>query len=256
MLDWEGCFNVRDVGGLPTADGQTVRHGALVRADSLTRLTEAGCATARAHGISVVIDLRSSHEFAEGEPVIRRLRSGPALETAGPHPFCALDGVVYRQMRLRDYSDEEFTARVRSAKSQVDIYRMIIRDGAAAFARVAREVIAAPPGAVVVHCSVGKDRTGLIVAVLLSAVGVPDEAIAADYARSEECLRPFADFRRALGVAPSGPEPAAEHLKAPVDQMMTLLAELRDQYGGAADYLRAGGLSDAELAALRRRLVG
>src|SRR4051812_12375039 len=128
MLDWEGCFNVRDLGGLPTVDGRCTRPGALVRADSLTRLTEPGCAAAREYGISAVIDLRSAHELGEGEPLIRRRPSGPTLELAGTHPFCAVDGVVYRQLRLRDFPDEEFAERVRDCTTQEQVYRSILRD--------------------------------------------------------------------------------------------------------------------------------
>ncbi len=78
MLDWEGCFNVRDVGGLPTADGRATRFGILVRADSLARLTEAGCLAARDYGLATIVDLRSQREVDETR-VIRRLATGVAL---------------------------------------------------------------------------------------------------------------------------------------------------------------------------------
>jgi protein-tyrosine phosphatase len=253
VLDWEGCFNVRDLAGLPTVDGRQIRDGALVRADSLNRLTEAGCAAARRHGISAVIDLRSAHELGQDEPLIRRRPGGPTLEQAGAHPFCAVEGVIYRQLRLRDFPDEEFAARVRDCTTQEQVYRSILRDGAGSFARIAREAIAAPPGAVVVHCAIGKDRTGLLIGVLLSAVGVPDDVVAADYARSAECLQPMRAFRASLGD-PVRQFLSDDHLSPP-ETMLSLLAELRAGWGGADGYLRAGGLADEELAALRRRLV-
>jgi protein-tyrosine phosphatase len=254
VLDWEGCFNVRDLGGLPTVDGRETRYRALVRADNLVRLTDEGCRAARAFGMSAVIDLRSSDELAEGDPVIRRLPGGPRLDTAGPHPFCALDGVVYQQMRLRDFPDEEFAERVRGLTSQEQVYRMSLRGGATAFARIARAVVAAPPGAVVIHCNVGKDRTGLLVGVLLSAVGVTDDAVAADYGLSEGCLRPMREFRQTLAT-PVRQFTADEHLSPP-DLMVCLLAELHEAHSGAAGYLRSGGLGEDELERLRRRLVG
>jgi len=57
------------------------------------------------------------------------------------------------------------------------------------FAAVFRAMIAAKPGAVLFHCQAGKDRTGIVTALLLSLVGVPDSIIAADYAESQVCLR-------------------------------------------------------------------
>jgi protein tyrosine/serine phosphatase len=256
VLAWEGCFNVRDLGGLPTVDGRTTRCGALVRADSLCRLTEAGCRAARDHGLSLVIDLRSQREIDERH-VIRRLAAGSALAPAGEHPFCPAgahpDGIAYRRMRLWT-SDEAFWARVRAATSQMHIYKIILDEGAPGFAALAREVIAAPPGAVVVHCQVGKDRTGLAVALLLSAVGVTDDAIAADYALSARYLQPYLDYRRTLGVAPES-EPA-NGMTSPPETMLALLAEMRESSGGAVGYLRAGGLTEEDLGTLRRRLIG
>lgn len=195
--------------------------------------------------------------MSEGAPVIRRLVSGPVLDRLGTHPFRAYEGITYRQMRLRDGTDEEFFARVRAATSQMGIYRMILADGAGPIARIAREIVVAPPGAVVVHCHIGKDRTGLAIGMLLSAVGVTDEAVAADYALSADRLQPMRNFRRSLdgAAAAAGAAPPDSHLTSPPETMLALLAELRETHGGAAGYLRAGGLTDEELARLRRRLV-
>ena len=106
---------------------------------------------------------------------------------------------------------------------------------------------------VAVHCQVGKDRTGLVVALVLGAVGVTDEAIAADYALSAEYLRPYLDFRRTLDQAPRS-EPG-HGMSSPPETMRALLAELRET-GGVAAYLRTGGLTGSELGALERRLIG
>jgi len=254
MLDWEGCFNVRDLGGLPTADGRATRRGALVRADSLVRLTAVGCRAACDHGVGLVVDLRTQPE-ADEPRVIRRLPAGPVLDAAGAHPFAPGGGheagVLYRRMALWD-ADEAFLAGIRAAGSQMEIYRLILDGGAARFAAVAR-LVAAAPGAAVVHCQIGKDRTGLVAAVLLAAVGVADEAIAADYALSAPCLAPYLAFRRSLGVAPAS-EPA-NGMTSPPETMLALLDELRRTHGGAAGYLRAGGLADDELETLQERLL-
>jgi protein-tyrosine phosphatase len=258
MLDWEGCFNVRDLGGLPTVDGGAMRSGVLVRADSLSRLTEVGCRAARGHSVSTVIDLRSADEVDDRSHLIRRLAAGPALDLAGDHPFGAGgafgDGVLYRWLTLWDANDDQFRARLASAGSQMEIYRILLDVGLRPFAEVARTIATAAPGAVVVHCHIGKDRTGLSVALVLSAVGVTDQAIAADYALSAACLAPLRAYRRTLDPPPNS-EPHDRSYSAPPESLLALLGELRDAHGGAAGYLRAGGLTEPELAALRSRLV-
>jgi hypothetical protein len=202
-----------------------------------------------------VVDLRTQSEVDEPR-IIRRLATGAVLDRASEHPFCPdglwCDGVLYRRMTLWG-ADAAFWARIRAAASQMEIYRLILAQGACRFADVAR-LVATAPVPVVVHCQVGKDRTGLVVALLLSAVGVTDEAIAADYALSAGCLQPYLDLRRTLAAPPSS-EPA-HGMTSPPETMAALLGELRRTDGGAAAYLGAGGLREDELAALRRRLVG
>jgi protein-tyrosine phosphatase len=123
---------------------------------------------------------------------------------------------------------------------------------AAAFAAVAR----APEGIVVVHCMGGKDRTGLLVALLLHAAGVDDAQIAADYALSEERLRP----RHEAWLAEAGTEAERERVRqiaaTPAESMLGVLRELERRYGSVEAYLRAGGVGDEELEAVRKRLRG
>ena len=123
---------------------------------------------------------------------------------------------------------------------------------AAAFGAVAR----APDGAVVVHCMGGKDRTGLLVALLLHVAGVDDEDIAADYAVSEERLRPRSD----VFLAEAGTEAERERIRrisaTPAEAMVSVLEELGQRYGSVESYLRAGGVGDEELELVRKRLRG
>jgi protein tyrosine/serine phosphatase len=123
---------------------------------------------------------------------------------------------------------------------------------AAAFAAVAH----APDGAVVVHCMGGKDRTGLLVALLLRVAGVDDAQIADDYALSEERLRP----RHEAWLAEAGTEAERERIKriaaTPAESMLGVLTELERRYGSVDAYLRAGGLGEEELELVRKRLRG
>jgi protein tyrosine/serine phosphatase len=123
---------------------------------------------------------------------------------------------------------------------------------AAAFGAVAR----APEGVVVIHCMGGKDRTGLLVALLLNVAGVDDLEIAADYAVSEERLRP----RHESWLAEAGTEAERERIgriaATPAASMLAVLEELERRYGSGEGYLRAGGLGDEELELVRKRLRG
>ena len=167
-LSWPDCRNVRDLGGLPTASGGRIRAGALIRADSLSRLTEEGVALVKAAGVRRIIDLRN-------------------VEEATDHPFGAqLD--LYRLAPMIDPAREP--DRNKSAeRSLADIYCSSVERNARSIVESVVAIADAPPGTVVVHCAVGKDRTGMIVALALSVAGVADEVVAQDYAASTECLR-------------------------------------------------------------------
>ncbi|MET7396550.1 tyrosine-protein phosphatase [Dactylosporangium sp. NPDC005572] len=213
-LDWPGLRNARDLGGLPTRDGGRVRHGAVVRADSPHALTAAGIAALRAHGVTRVIDLRCADEA--------RLR--PNVLAGDP---------MYRLIPFTDPDDDP--ADELSDLAGVDeLYRCRIAGDARRVVTAVAAVADAPPGAVLVHCQAGQDRTGMLVALLLRVAGVPDDVIAADYAFSSVCWD-----------SPGECEPEA---------ILSMLALVDDRWGSADDYLLTHGLSPAQLHALRTRL--
>jgi protein tyrosine/serine phosphatase len=113
----------------------------------------------------------------------------------------------------------------------------------------------AAPGAVLVHCAAGKDRTGLVVALALSVAGADDETIAADYAVTGERLAPFVE--KYLATIEDEKQRAfwRGHQGTPMEFMLDVLDHLERTYGGVEPYLRAGGLTDEQLRALRERLV-
>jgi protein tyrosine/serine phosphatase len=233
-LTWSGCRNVRDLGGLPTADGGSVRPRALVRADSLTQLDEDGVAAVRAYVVSRIIDLRAG--AGDGSP---------------PHPFA--DDDTYRSVPWIDV-DREPERDPAAERDLADLYRgsldrNVVRVGAAV-----RAFTEAPPGPVVVHCAAGKDRTGMLVAVLLELAGVPREAVLADYALSADLL----GIAEILDTLDEDTRRQAERYSwSEPETLQSALEHLDAVYGGARGYLRdACGLSDAELDAARDRLVG
>jgi protein-tyrosine phosphatase len=236
LLAWEGCYNARDVGGYPTADGRRTRWGALLRSDLLCRLTERGHDQLRASGVGTVIDLRSDNE----------------LET-DPSPFCAnvlAESVPrYLNVPVFDWDDQATMARLRGVvRTHGDDYCILIDGFRRCFGRILQAIADSPPGGVLVHCHAGKDRTGIVVALVLALVGVPDEVIVEDYAASEQHLRRLAEEQRRMGVP-------VMHSRAPREAMVQMLGCLARAHGGAGSYARAAGLDDAAIARLRDRLI-
>jgi protein-tyrosine phosphatase len=222
-LEWDGCVNVRDLGGLRTADGCEIRRGALVRADAVDRLTAAGWAALREHGIRTVIDLRNDDEI---QPDVAPRPAG--LSTLR----LPLDGIEDREFWDQWTTGPQFGTPC--------YYRPFFDRFPQRTAVVISAIARARPGGVLVHCAAGRDRTGLISMLVLALVGVMPEEIAADYALSADCLGPNPEIDAFL---------VGEGMTAS-DAMIAVLASL-----DAEGYLRAAGVGDDELAALRRRLL-
>ncbi|MBB4753724.1 tyrosine-protein phosphatase [Actinoplanes lobatus] len=226
-LDWDGCWNVRDLGGLPAGDGRAVRHGAVVRADSLDRLSPAGWVSLHDHGIRTVVDLREPDEWT----------------AAVTRP----EGITVVRVPLDDNDDAEFWYSI--IDDDVDgtplYYRPFLERKAARCVAAVTVVARAVPGGVVVHCGIGRDRTGLVSLLLLALAGVGAEAIIDDYTVSEERLRRYFE---------DDDDPVAARLAS----RGTTIAEALNELLGAIDVeacLLAAGLMPGDLAALRERLL-
>ena len=229
-LDWPGLANARDLGGLPASGGR-IREGALIRSESLTRLGEGGTDQVRAAGVSRVLDLR---------------RPG---ESPDVHPFAA-DDATYVNLPVEDPADPKGVA-----STMLDLYLEMLDVRPDLFADALVAIAEAPPGAVVVHCAAGKDRTGLVVGLALSVAGVDAEDVAADYAVTEERMqRHFEEYLAGLDSAEAR-EHARVYQETPAENLRVVLEHLEEKYGGVEAYLRQGGMTDAQLEALRDRLV-
>lgn len=229
-LDWPGLVNARDLGGLPLKDGN-VREGALIRSESLTRLDEGGVESLREAGVSRVLDLR---------------RPG---ESPDPHPFAG-DDATYVNLPVEDPADIK-----RHTGPMVDLYLDMVDARPELFAAALAAIADAPPGAVVVHCAGGKDRTGLVTALALTVAGAAKEVVAADYALTEERLEPLMREHLAKIVDEALREQFREYQSTPAANMITVLEHLEKEHGSVEAYLRAGGLTVEQLSALRERLV-
>jgi len=230
-LDWEGCFNVRDLGGLRAAGGRVVRHGAVVRGDQANRLTAAGWTALQAHGVRTIVDIR--------DPTERK-------PDAAPRPV----ELVTVELPLEDQTDTAFWEQWRRFSCTPLYYRAFLGHAQAQMAAIFAAIAEAEPGGVLIHCGAGRDRTGLVMLVLLALLGVSPEEIAADHALSAERLRAL--------FAQEGREDedlrAQEQLR---EASTTARAEILSILEGfdAAAYLRAGGLREDQLAAIRNRLL-
>lgn len=229
-LAWDGCRNVRDLGGLPMGDGGTTLFGRVVRSDNPSRLTTVGWEGLRAAGVRTVITLRTLGTTDDE-----------------PDPAMVPDVVVIERVDLEDATDPEFRRRCidtgvwMTPLEWSEMLRYWPERCAAAVAAVAR----ARDGGVVISCGIGRDRTGLVAFLLQAVVGVTAEAIAQDWSHS---------IGRLVGDPLAGEMPASQVLER---EGSTVEAAVRSALDlDVESRLREGGLSAADLASVRNRLVG
>ncbi|MRG60045.1 protein-tyrosine-phosphatase [Agromyces sp. CFH 90414] len=240
--------NLRDLGGIPI-DGGVLRSGLAIRADDLALVTEADAAALVAGGLTAVIDLRTGDEAA-------MTGRGPlaALPVAYHHlPLMASIGAGMPRGELPAFDHV----------SMGEMYAAMV-ERAAPHLVGALAVIALSPGTTAFHCSAGRDRTGVLAAALLLALGADDDAIVADYARTGPNMSAIHQRTRAImGVLMSRLGFDLEQLSGLTDSddpmdvsMRTMLARLRERHDGdALAPLRAAGLDESLIARLRARAL-
>jgi protein tyrosine/serine phosphatase len=232
-LDWPGAFNVRDLGGLPASGGRRTARGALVRADSLGRLTEQGWQVLLDHGVRTVVDLRNEEERGED---------------AAPRPeevltvHVPLDGTRDRSFWKPLEETPEFGTPL--------YYRAHLMRKPQLSAAAVAAIAQAQPGGVVFHCVGGRDRSGQIAMLVLALAGVPAAEIGADYELSRERL---AGLFAAMEMDDEGTM-LAEFLANKGTTAAEVIATTLSSLDVEAT-LRAGGLTDEDLAALRERML-
>ena len=246
-LVWDGCLNVRELGGLPAREGGETRFGAVVRADSVRQLSDEGWQALVDHGIRTVIDLRGEYERAEDPPaeVPVEVVQVPFLE-AGEAEWEAIGKEL----------DAAVAAAPDVATATRDVYLIFLERFRSNVAAAVRAVANAPDGGIVIHCVGGKDRTGLLSAFLLHLAGVDSAEIAADYALSEERLRPRHEAWFEAAESEEDLERLRRIAQTPAASMVGVFAELEHRYGGVEAYLRDAGVKDEELELVRERLLG
>jgi protein-tyrosine phosphatase len=229
-IELAGAFNFRDVGGYPVAGGGSVRWRTLFRSDALHRLDPAGVAAVTGLGLRTVIDLRTQVEVDLGpSPVAGRVTHISVL--AGDLQGLPLElGALYR------YFVDECGEQIAAAISEL----------------CDSEALPA-----LVHCTAGKDRTGVVIALILAVLGVPDEVIAADYALSASYLDPDRTpvISQLEGSTGLDNEVISALLSSPPKLILEALNRVRAVAGSADGYLCANGLTSRSLARLRSALI-
>ena len=234
-LDWDGCVNVRDLGGHLLPRGGHTAFGAVVRADSIRSLTDAGWKQLFTYGVRTIVDLRLPSELAEDPP-----RALP---------------VDVLHVPLVEEENEEAIAAIDSWETTAGAYLEILERFRPNFGTALTAIARAPAGGVLVHCRAGKDRTGLVIALLLRLAGVPPEDIAADYGLSQTNI---AHLTAAwIAESPDEAERARRRRVSIGDpqSMIDVLAELEARYGSVRGYLLAAGASEDDLDRAVARLL-
>ena len=261
-IELDGLVNLRDVGGVPTTDGRTIAPRRLLRSDNLQDLTRSDVDALLELGLTDVVDLRSDYE----------------AEMEGPGPLAGHPEVTIHQLSLfrewregvgEDKPDERPEALPEEALPWVDLEPSVELDNKVAAHYLsylvdrpdsvveALRTIARAPGATLVHCAAGKDRTGTIVALALLLVGADREAVVEDYAASSERIQAIVDLLMASTTYADNlrDRPLSSHLTYP-ETMEALLEHIDAEYGGVAGLLAGLGWTDADTEQLRSKLLG
>lgn len=239
----EGGLNFREVSRLPTVNGSTIAPGRLFRSDTLQFLTERDVdLLVREIGIKTIVDLRLPYE----------------VETEGfGFPGSSIPQHHHLPFRVDGTDGTNDATPILQAKDpMVPHYLGYLRTMPSSVTQIIRVLGSTGGTPAVIHCAAGKDRTGVAVAVVLSAVGVPDDVIAEEYARNAERIPQVMSQLRSMKSYGDSIDrlPPEAHLTDPV-YMSRFLAAVQDIYGGVRQYLTDHGVSDDELRALTYSLT-
>ena len=233
-LPLAGAYNVRDVGGYATQDGHTTRWRTFLRADGLHRLTPASQQELIDYGVRTVIDLRGARELA-----------------TSPDVFASSRHVRY--VNISVIGEAAPDAKPRRWPDLESLYKYIL-DERQEVVKAVFDVMTDNAFPVLIHCTAGKDRTGIISALMLGLANVSHASIAEDYALTNRHAAPLFDEFRA--ITPAHRLAALErNLEARPEAMLDTLAHLESTYQNVPGYLKAIGLTTFQITRLRDAIV-
>jgi len=236
-LSIPGLFNARELGGMPTKDGRTIRTHRLIRSDALDHLSKEGIELLSSYPVSVVIDLRSESEASRNPDMIL---SDPRF-------------TYYNYSLLPISADYQTNSLIQETirTSLGKLYVWMAENAKEAFAQVFRAILKEAPRAVLFHCAHGKDRTGMITALLYLLCGVSREDIISNYAISYEYVK---DLVAPL-IAKNPPE-VSHIFRSDEENIKMFLSHIDEKYDGKAEvYLESIGLTQDEISSLRDLLL-
>jgi protein-tyrosine phosphatase len=252
-IDLDGAVNVRDLGGLPTADGGTTVPGRVLRSENLQELSPGDITRLVDQiGVTTVVDLRSSNE----------------VTIEGPAPLDAVAGVRHAHHPvLREFLNVADTVKAalltEAAAADTERYPddpmtghyLGYLENRPEEVTGALRSIATAPGAAIVHCAAGKDRTGVVCALALTVAGVGPDDIVADYALTNERLEAIVErlARSKMYAGSMSRTPIKAHAPRP-ETMKAFLEQLDTRYGGLTRWLTEHGFGPDETARLRAKL--
>jgi protein-tyrosine phosphatase len=235
-LAWAHCLNARELGGYDVG-GRKSAWRAIIRADNLNRLTQEGRDGLVAYGVRTVIDLRDPRELERF-----------------PYPFSASDvpAVTWRNVPL--ISEREWEA-IRDPARLREGYVLTAKLSLANIVAVLDAVADAADGGVVLHCHAGKERTGIVAALILALAGANDELIGADWTMSDAYLGPLYEDWLADETDPEKRAARLDSFRSRPEHIVAVLDHMRREKGTVGDYLVAGGLSTRAIDRIRERLI-
>ncbi len=236
-----GAFNFRDLGGYPAADGRRITWRTLFRADALSRLEPADVEIFDELGMRSVLDLRTTNEVREGRIEAGHLRFD--------YHHLPVLGEAWKPLELPDDAD--------ATEVLGSLYVEMLDQGAAALASALQVLADAGNVPAVFHCAAGKDRTGVLAALVLGLLGVDDELIVADYGLSGRSMDQLVERLKATSpeaLSAMNDQPSA-YLAAPPGAMQHLLTHLRREHGSITAYTEAIGVGSDVVDGLRATLL-
>jgi len=253
-IELEGVVNIRDVGGLPTADGRRIRSGVLIRSANLSFVTEADVARlVNELRVRRVLDLRTDVEVRNSEPGLLRGADGVTFHHLSLYP----DGKSEAEAEadspdpVAPWVDEEYPAG--RDRQVVSYLRYLDRRPDSIVA--ALRAIAEPDGATVVHCAAGKDRTGMVIALALTVAGVPREVIAADYAETQSQIVAIIEQLAGIELYDMKADELDKVPPAAAETMLGVLDAIDADHGGVLAWLAGHGWIEQDTARLRATLL-
>lgn len=248
-VDLEGAVNFRDLGGYETIDGRRIRWGRVFRSDSLSKLTEKDRLRVEHLGLRLVIDFRTPNEVKQSPDRLPESRSLSYLNLPITHGEFDFVGAVER---IKKGDDTWLTPgfMVSGYIQNVDEFPHI-------WGEVIRRLTRAENRPLLFHCTGGKDRAGTCAALILLALGVPDETVIEDHQLSNRLIADLIQkvYKR-IATYGVDPQKLSPYFTAPRECIVSLLGHLREIYGSPEGYLKtAAGLTDEILALLKEELL-